>query len=162
MPISQINTNSIANGAVIQADLGTGVAGTGPAFSAYPSNNSTVPALNTFTKMVCGSELFDTANAFDSVTNSRFQPLVAGYYQINGSVQMNGAVSRMIVSIFKNGSEFLRGFDVIGNCGTATASAVLYLNGTTDYVELYTYNGSGGVAIYGAGSQFSGALVRAA
>jgi len=134
------------------------VSGNMPAFSAFPTSTSQTPTINTFTKVTLGSENFDTNNNFASST---FTPTVAGYYQINGSVNMNNTVSRMIVSIFKNGSEYLRGFDVIANVNTGSASTIVFMNGTTDFVELYTFNGSGGTAIFN-GSQFSGTLVRAA
>jgi hypothetical protein len=150
--------SKVQDGVVVQADLATGVAGTGPAFSAFPTSESQTPSINTFTKVTLGSENFDTNSNFASST---FTPTVAGYYQINGSVNMNGTVSRMIVSIFKNGSEYLRGTDVNANINTASVSTLLFMNGTTDFVELYTFNGSGGVTIF-TGSQFSGALVRAA
>ena len=37
----------------------------------------------TNTKIVFNAKEFDTANAFDSTTNYRFTPQVAGYYQFN-------------------------------------------------------------------------------
>jgi hypothetical protein len=41
---------------------------------------------NTFTKVQINTEEFDTNSNFDSTTNYRFTPTVAGYYQVNGSV----------------------------------------------------------------------------
>jgi hypothetical protein len=134
------------------------VSGNQPAFSAFPTSTSQTPTINTFTKVTLGSENFDTNNNFASST---FTPTVAGYYQIDGTVHMNNSVSRLIVSIFKNGVEYLRGFDVIASCNNGTASCVMFMNGSTDYVELYTYNGTGGTLIF-TGTQFSGCLVRAA
>jgi hypothetical protein len=137
------------------------VSGNMPAFSAVPANSTQTPAASTFTKVTLGTELFDTNSNFAS---SRFTPTIAGYYQINGTVNMAGSVARLLVTIYKNGSEWNRGFDVNANTLSGTTSQLMYLNGSTDYVELYTFNTSGGVAINGveAYTCFSGSLVRAA
>jgi hypothetical protein len=136
--------------------------GNGPSFSASPTASSQTPTINTFTKVALGTKTFDTNNSFDNVTNYRFQPLVAGYYQINGTVWMTANVLRLIVSLFKNGVEYTRGSDTLATgVASGSASCLIFFNGTTDYVELYTYNTTGGVAIY-TGSQFSGSLVRGA
>ena len=60
-----------------------------PAFSAYNAGTQSVSA-NTDTKMIFNAENFDTANCFDSTTNYRFTPNVAGYYQLNASVYESG------------------------------------------------------------------------
>jgi hypothetical protein len=150
------------SGALSWADRMTAA---GPAFSAY-ATTLTNTANATFTKVTCVTEEFDTASCYDTGL-SRFTPNVAGYYQING--QGGNSFSTLIVSIFKNGSEFKRGFQG-GAAGPlyATVSAMVYLNGTTDYVELYWYQASGstqnnglGVPVYTA-NYFQGFLARPA
>jgi hypothetical protein len=133
----------------------------GPAFSATPTSTSQTPTASTFTKVTLGTELFDTNNNF---TSSTFTPTVAGYYQINCNIDMNGSVARLIISIYKNGTEWCRGFDVNATSLSGSVSQIMYLNGSTDYVELYTFNTSGGVAITGLNGRtcFSGSLVRGA
>jgi hypothetical protein len=135
---------------------------TTPTFAAYQTTGTSVTA-STFTKILFQAEFFDTANCFD-LTNSRFTPNVAGYYQINSNIYMTGQITRLINSIWKNGSEYVRGFDLIQSGYFANgASCLMYLNGTTDYVEAYTYNTTGGVATVGdSRCQFSGFLVKAA
>jgi hypothetical protein len=47
----------------------------------------------------------------------------------------------------------------------ATASSVISLNGSTDYVEFYAWQGSGGALVFQTGSgdnTFSGAMIRSA
>ena len=168
MPISQIVTNSIANGAVSQADLSTGVAGTGPAFSAYNSIATSVPNA-TWTKLQNSNEEFDTANCYDSTTNYRFTPNVAGYYQVTGAWAQNGATGISNVSIYKNGSAFKAGGQTLNSTAYVqnVVSALVYLNGTTDYVELYAYQGAGGTNTALAANQpdygyFQAFMVRAA
>lgn len=171
-----ITTAKIAAGAVVQADLASGVAGTGPAFSAYLLNDMTLSS-NTSTKVQLVAKSFDTANCFDNVTNYRFTPNVAGYYQFNYIGQFQGASASTFVmlSIFKNGSTgsiapYHQGVRT-PNSTTANmvygTSVLLYANGTTDYFELYAQQSSGGnLALYsfngGGSTYFQGFLVRAA
>lgn len=147
--------------------LTTGTAGVpvnGPAFSAYPSTNQTVTS-STFTKIQLNTEIFDTNNCFDSTTNYRFTPTVAGYYQINASMGFTGIVSRVIIDIYKNGSEYLRGTDVLITGNNISTSCLVYFNGSTDYVESFAFiTGTGTLTVVGNSvlTQFSGAMVRAA
>jgi len=154
-----------------QPALSTGVAGTGPAFSAYASATQTV-TLNTATKVAIDTENFDTNSNFDT-TNNRFTPTVAGYYQVNAVVRGTAAstFTSMITFIYKNGSEIAR--SNIGANLTATAtvmmqvSSIIYMNGTTDYLEVYgLVNGTGtanfAFSTAAATSQFSACLMRAA
>lgn len=133
-----------------------------PTFAAYQTTGTAVTA-STFTKVLFQAEFFDTANCFD-FTNSRFTPTVAGYYQINSNLYMFGQVTRLISSIYKNGNEYVRAVDSTASGWFAnSASCLMYLNGTTDYVEAYTYNTTGGIATVGdQRCQFSGFLVKAA
>lgn len=131
-----ITTAKIANGAVIQADLASGVAGTGPAFSAFLNSSQTVSS-NTFTKVTLNAEEYDTANAFDSTTNYRFTPQVAGYYQFNAMVSILTTTCNIIPALYKNGSAYMRNQNLQANSESVSGSWMIYLNGSTDYVELY-------------------------
>ncbi len=123
-----------------------GVPVNGPAFSAYQNATTTINT-SVSTKIALQVEEFDTASAFDSTTNYRFQPQVAGYYQVTGCVNFapNSSGFRF-VSIYKNGSNAKNGNNVPGgsvNYLTINVSALIYLNGSTDYVELYGTQNSG-------------------
>ena len=147
--------------------------GNGPAFSAYPSGVQTV-SHNSETKVLFGTEVFDTNSCFASST---FTPTVAGYYQVNTCVyfQVNDNREYYLSSrIKKNGSTYV-GVGTVstqdsgqGRAINCNAGAVVYLNGTTDYVEVYAfdydYTSSGSVDLSAAAGYtcFSGALVRAA
>lgn len=107
----------------------------GPAFSAYQSSAQSFSS-STWTKVQCQTEEFDTNSNYDNATNYRFTPTVAGYYQVNGTLYYaNGQGTS--VSIYKNGTEFKRGYDSNDNCKQAIVSCLIYCNGTTDYIELY-------------------------
>ena len=142
------------------------VSGNQPAFAVTNSGNQSVTS-SVFTKVALQTELFDTANAFDSTTNYRFQPTVAGYYQFNATLLLIGtSITQTWTTFFKNGSNFIGSYqrwaslnDVCSN-----TSALVYLNGSTDYIELYTFIVAVSPSVFGSstGVQFSGALVRAA
>ena len=126
-----------------------GVPVNGPAFSAYQSSAQTLSSA-TYTKIQLQTEEFDTASCFDSTTNYRFTPSVAGYYLFTGSIAVSSFVTQMQIGFFKNGSLFKQGFNSTG-AGQASISSLIYLNGSTDYVELYAWL-YGGQALLGGGS----------
>jgi hypothetical protein len=142
------------------------VSGNQPAFSAYTTASQNI-ASATFTKAALTLEYFDTNNNFDSTTNYRFTPTIAGYYQINASSTFTTALGINGSSIYKNGGAYAGNVGVSSSAGyTASVSALIYMNGSTDYLELYVYQSSGSTApTYVAASQFapqmSGVLVRA-
>lgn len=161
---SVAGTNTIT----LPASTGT-VMVNGPAFSAYMSANQTI-STGTNTKLQINTKEFDTATAYDASTNYRFTPLVAGYYQVNGQVAWNSAASGVtFVSIYKNGSEWKRGSQITFNAASAVCpnvSALTYFNGSTDYVELYVNQNSGGSVLAFGGSvafsYFQASMVRSA
>jgi hypothetical protein len=147
------------------------VSGNMPAFSAYNNANQTV-STGVSTKLQLNTELFDTANAFDSTTNYRFTPQVAGYYQFNGQIYGVASISMaaLYTLLFKNGSLYqygsLQNITVGASGQSQTINTLVFLNGTTDYVEFYgTIIGSGTCTFLNSGSTlnwFNGVLVRAA
>ena len=154
--------DKITDGSVVQADLASGVAGTGPAFHAYNAGTQSISAA-TNTKVVFNAELFDTNSCFDTSTY-RFTPNVAGYYQINVGVYYQGT-NNAFITLRKNGTELVR-FAQLANVSYAllSGSSIAYMNGTTDYLEIYAYDGGG--QTLGASSSilmfFNGFLARAA
>jgi len=164
--ITGITAGGLPDATITQAELATGVAGTGPAFSAYQSSAQSVSNAS-FTKVQLQTEEFDTNGNFDNTTNYRFTPTVAGYYQINGSINFGTASGITLSIIYKNGVRFKDGQSfqnsAVGN--SSTVSALVYLNGSTDYIELYAYQTSGSSQNSGASQNatyFQGSLVRAA
>jgi hypothetical protein len=146
------------NTVTIAAQTGT-LNAAGPAFSAYQSSSQTISS-TTFTKVQFQTEEFDTANCFDSTTNYRFTPTVAGYYQFTFAYGVNSVACQIIPAIYKNGSRVKRGNDVL-TAYTGLASALIYCNGTTDYIEAYVYISTGQAGATGSETTFfQGALVR--
>ena len=148
------------------------VSGNMPAFSVYRSSSQSV-STSTWTKVQFNAEDFDTANAFDSTTNYRFQPLVAGYYQLNGNIYMSGSAlgSAYYAQFYKNGATFGKYSHISFSTTTLgdavmSISAVVYLNGSTDYIEMYGYNNVATSPVFlggtGGPTLFTGCLVRSA
>jgi len=135
------------------------VAGNMPAFSVGLSSNQNISA-TTYTKIAFNSEIFDTANAFDNTTNYRFTPQVAGYYQLNAAAALNGTLTGLYILIYKNGSNIARTFTLTS--AYANISNLVYLNGSSDYVEVYLYAYGSPSTINGNTTEtfFSGSLVR--
>jgi hypothetical protein len=142
-------------------------AGTGPAFSAYRNGTQSISS-GTFTKIQFNVEEFDTNNCYDSTTNYRFTPNVAGYYQINGSLNNvpSSSPTQASIAIFKNGSAFKYGTYITAGTGmSVNVSNVVYFNGSTDYVEIYAFITAASAGIEGssvANTYFNAAMVRAA
>jgi len=147
---------------------GSTFAGTGPAFSAYQSTASISVTTAVWTKVTLNVEDFDTANCFDSTTNYRFTPNVAGYYIVGGCIRVTSAtLTNSRVAVYKNGTAYRRIFDTATNTSQPAGSCLVYMNGTTDYVELYglvtgttlVFANEGGADIT---PSFYGSLIRSA
>ena len=155
---------------ITQTMMNTGFyGGYGPAFSAYTSSTFSV-ADQTYVKVPCNSEYFDTNNNYDSTTNYRFTPTVAGYYQIQGAcfISPPNQTSGFILTLYKNGSEYQQlhrnQFGTSFN-QMASGGVIVYLNGSTDYVELYVWHNGGSTRTFGSAATnnwFQGYMVRAA
>ena len=112
------------------------VSGNMPAFSAY-NNAATSLTQNVATKLAFQVKEYDTANCYDNVTNFRFTPNVAGYYVVNGMFQVASTAGYMGLTLYKNGAAYRRMGQAEPASGFTQGSVQLYLNGTTDYIELY-------------------------
>ena len=138
-----------------------------PAFSVYLNGNQTISSASA-TKIQFNTEEFDTNNNFDSTTNYRFTPTVAGYYQLSAAFVPNyTTMTRTIIHLYKNGSQYKRLFDTNGETGLLVSGSVLaYANGSTDYFEIWGYiAGTGTIQFNGGNSQytwFTGCLLRGA
>lgn len=141
----------------------------GPAFLAFSPGNQSI-ANNTNVKLTFSNDstsgAFDTNNCYDT-TNYRFLPNVAGYYQISAILASGSASGLNQIGLFKNGSQYAVALSNANSNGNAPAiSLLMYFNGSTDYVEVYFYQNSGGtVTTYTSRNdlyQFSGAMIRSA
>jgi hypothetical protein len=150
-----VNVPAVAgtNTVTIPAAAGTVmISGNMPTFSATSNANQTITG-GTFTLVSLQTKNWDTATAFNntgstatlngiSVPTYAFAPPIAGYYQVNYSVDGGSSTSpiRVLSSLYKNGSQYKFATNIVGTtaygCG---GSGMVYLNGTTDYIQMYAY-----------------------
>lgn len=171
-----ITTPIIATPTITNATI-TVASTAAPAFYAYLGSQQAISA-STVTKITLSSELFDTNSNFDSSTNYRFTPTVAGYYQITANARIIGtSASNKTLILYKNGSQFISSDTYSGSSGNLSQymsfslSSLIYFNGSTDYIELYGYSNGASTALDGGGggvntapwqTYMSGAFVRSA
>ena len=164
---------AVAGSSVLTLPASTGmVMVNGPAFSAYASASLNVTT-NVTTKVAINTITFDTASCFDT-TNNRFTPTVAGYYQVNGLINCVGATTLTQINayLYKNGAAILRSGVIsapltISSQNHAMLSTLVYMNGSTDYLELWgSIQGTGTLtfsyATVSNTSFFSASLIRSA
>ena len=116
-----------------------------PAFSATLGTTQTISNA-TWTKVQLDTEEFDTTSAFD-LSNSRFTPQVAGYYDVQTHIRFEySTMTQHNVSVYKNGVSVKQTALVRGQTSPSEAggSSLIYMNGSTDYIELYGYLGGTG------------------
>lgn len=134
----------------------------GPAFSAVKAVAQSLSG--TPAKVNYATEEFDTNSCYDATT-SRFTPNVPGYYQINAAWGSSGSNSGNSIAVRKNGVEYKVGnyTSTVQNLAVVTVSAIVYLNGSTDYVEIYGSNVNPMNSTSDPGTNyFQGFLARAA
>jgi hypothetical protein len=133
--------------------LNLGPSATTPvSFSAAKTGTGQTVAASTWTKIALNTVTFDPNSNFvacttnctsgaQTVGQSRYTPTVPGKYLFTGSVYCSGAVS-CYAAIYKNGAAAA----MSGNNGGTSeviipVTAILDMNGTGDYVELWGDNG---------------------
>lgn len=134
-----------SNQVTIAAQTGT-LNAAGPAISYYASTSQSLTG-GTLTKIALDTKDFDTTSSTFNTSTYRFTPNVAGYYQVSGQVSINNtSQARTNIAVYKNGTIYKSGSGVPQN-GTNnisnSISCLVYMNGSTDYIELYALtNGS--------------------
>jgi hypothetical protein len=145
----------------------------GPTFYAYPDPGVTAQSITSGSqqKVTFGLELFDSNNCF---TNSRFTPNVAGYYQLNSTVRLDtqSGTGELMITIWKNGSEYSRGWNnsgvgisSTGGWWSMSVSTIAFANGSTDFFEVYVQQSDGINKTITRGSNitwFNGCMIRGA
>jgi len=149
------------NTVTIAAQTGT-LNAAGPAFSAYSSGGQTLGTAET--KIQFNNKDFDTNTCY-STTNYRFTPTVAGYYQITVSFSVGSFTGSTQPIIYKNGSPWMYG--TYPNTSAASPNwayltGLVYCNGSTDYIEAYSYCTTTATSQANSFYKFQGVLVRGA
>ena len=133
--------------------------GAAPAFAVYRGGNQAVSNA-TNTQVFLQAEEFDTDAAYDNVTNYRFQPGAPGYYWIDGQIvgyASGGSLTLVLATIRKNLTTMRSAYQSVNFNATSSSvnvSALVQLNGTTDYVTLWgQVAGASGQAFLGGQSE---------
>lgn len=150
------DTFTVPSGATLAVASGATISNSGTASGFGVSNKVVAVHLgsdqsltkNVITKVQFNVEDLDANGWFDNSTNYRFTPDEAGDYLFLCDLTHNYATSSDYVTLYfyKNGSEVFsnehqeeNGYDTQVN-----GSAIITMNGSSDYVEVYTRNGGNG------------------
>lgn len=138
-------------------------------FSAWATGGQSVAGSGSTAKIQFNNEDFDTNGWFDSATNYRFTPQIAGKYQVQAMCALAAinADKTYGVFLYKNGSlirqVIISNGSVVQGTMAAVVTGLVDMNGTTDYLEAFAYNGDsvsqtvqGGIEF----TNFSAFLVR--
>jgi hypothetical protein len=150
-----INVGSVmfsANGPVIPVPIGT--------VNAYPAAKIILPN-------IYGGAAIGNPQNYYNPTTGRFTPLTAGFYQVNASIHNDGGYDYLWLIVYKNGTAVQEvSSNNPGTYGTGIQnSTVVYMNGTTDYLELGAYYGPNSatpvvVPGYRGSTRFSAVLIN--
>ena len=133
------DTVSLGSGATQSGFGGTNT----PAFLAHcATTNPSVPS-GTTTKVVFDAEEYDSDNCYDTSTG-RFTPTVSGKYLFLTCIEWgSGSNGVLIMQLYKNGSLVKKIIHNDVRTLSGSGGSIVDMNGTTDYVEIYVYQGSG-------------------
>jgi hypothetical protein len=144
-PNASVGTAQLADDAVSSAKIASGVLPTNtPAFLVRLTGNQSI-SNNTDTILAFNREALDTDNAYNS-TNYRFVPQVQGYYKIGVRITSQGIGNGQSLNIVKNGSTTVTEYQVNAAASTTNSQineALVFMNGSSDYVDARTYQSSG-------------------
>lgn len=109
-------------------------------FSAYLGANSSGTG---WTRIPMDTEEWDISGVHTTGASCKFQPTKAGYYLITvAAYRDTSSGDEVTCGIYKNGSLYKRG-NLVSVASAqdlaSTVTALVYLNGSTDYAEPYTY-----------------------
>lgn len=111
-----------------------------PAFLAYRDTSNQILTTSVWQPAEMNETAFDTEGWYDKTTNYRYTPQIPGYYSFSTSLYLRAAsgATALTAAIGKNGASDLGIFGSYGipisTGGSAVATGILYMNGTTDYV----------------------------
>ena len=108
-----------------------------PVFFVYKNASQSIST--SWTKLIFDRSLFDNYSFWNN-TNNKYQPTIAGYYNITIAVCINSTTGFVTASLYKNGSSFFMGSIAPSANSVSIASGIVFLNGTTDYIEGNAYS----------------------
>ncbi len=137
-------TNSAGSGNIA---IGSGVTlnSNTPAFQAEFTSSQSVSSASA-TKIQFNSEIYDTDDCYDNSSNYRFTPTESGKYLVYAYFAWDSTsdFDDASIQIYKNGSSVALSISRNEFYETQLVTKVVEFNGTSDYIEIYGYQASGG------------------
>lgn len=107
-------------------------------------------------KVQLNNKRSDVDNVFDATTNFRYQPNIAGTFLIAARARIATSTSIVdaVIEIFKNGTVLFPGGEIVPVAAAgitffnAGVSALVAMNGTTDFIEIFAFNSSSPAATW--------------
>ena len=152
LPTGNVTADKFLKVASVSGSGATGVGqlsfadagGNAPSFSAYMSSAQTI-STGTHTKLNFNAETYDTAGEFDHTTNYRWSPQTTGKYLVAGYTRLQASDDEVWVQLRKNGSTYLTLADTQPTAEWLTGGVrIINHTSSSDYYELFVYQGSGG------------------
>jgi hypothetical protein len=116
------------------------------AFFAYLGSGQSI-ATGTWTKATIDTEDFDLGDEYDNSSNYRFTPAQAGKYLVTLNARFAIGVDNIITALAlrKNGSKVLESISATRGTDhwTVNITALVDMNGTSDYLEMWVYHNKG-------------------
>jgi hypothetical protein len=160
--VSTLYLNNTGNGVTLQWN-GAASAWVAVAFNSQVAFSAAITASQTLTnataaKIQLASKNKDVGGYFDATTNYRFTPLLPGLYFFAGFVGLGSEVNGTAyqIYIYKNGTSYVgQATGVASGTGAQGegCSGMAYMNGSSDYVELWAQQNSGGSLSVGITNQ---------
>ena len=149
------DTISVPTGATFSVS-GTASGHNYPMFQAVRTSNFNLQQVLLLQKFNLILKILIQADMFDNTTNYRFTPLVAGKYFVYVSVRIHDDANDLLqygLKIEKNGSQIKENYNkgTANERGEVTMETIIDMNGSTDYLEFYSWQvaGSGNPTIVG-------------
>ena len=153
LPTGNVTADKFLKVASVSGSGATGVGqlsfadagGNAPSFYAYLGSGQSL-SNTTLTKLNIDAEVFDTANAYDNSSNYRYTPQTAGKYFVFCTFRIDSGSDddAQEFKIKKNGSTDIISITYRNEYyDTMTGQAVVDMNGSSDYLEMYGYVSGG-------------------
>lgn len=123
-----------------------------PVFQAQQASAQSVPSGFGGTAVIYTNPVIDSYGGWSAGSPTRYTAKVAGYYLVIGQLAFaTNTTGNRVAQVLKNGNTAVSyGSMAIPTCNTGSfntslnTTGLVYMNGTTDYVEQICYQDSGG------------------
>jgi len=101
----------------------------------YGTTSVVNPGSYAYTIIKYDTAVTDSTGWYDN-TNGRFTPTVAGWYQVSAGARVYSSGGEGYLALRKNGTDIMSSGG--GNAVNSVLSLLVYFNGSSDYIQLYS------------------------